>query len=139
MGTDATPVIRHAIIDLLKREHVTQTALAAKLGVTQPTVSRLLSERRRRGLTETEVADIENALGLPDGEVFRLAFGPEAISPEADEELVAVIKARAVAGERDSWRAAAWLLEHVTPARPSSPLLAEADDDDDLDLGTPLR
>ena len=55
---------------------------------------------------------------------------------DAQSTLTAVIMEAAVADHRDSWRAAAWLLNRNVPvSRPATPEIEEDDDDDDeLDL-----
>lgn len=55
---------------------------------------------------------------------------------EAESAMVAVVREVAQAQTRDSWRAAAWLLDHQSKATPPAP--EDPDDEDELErYGTP--
>ena len=49
---------------------------------------------------------------------------------EAEAAMVSVVRDVALADVKDSWRAAAWLLDHQQQAAPPTP--EEFDDDDDI-------
>lgn len=66
----ASVELMHAAAVLYFEKHATQAEVAARLGVSQATVSRLLSEARRRGMVLTEVLPVP---GGQDGLEARVA------------------------------------------------------------------
>lgn len=86
VGTRFPPGLMHAAASLYYNHDVTQAEVAQRLGVSRPTVSRLLTEARRQGIVRIEVVeplDVEGsrlaertatALGLSG--VYLSAFNP---------------------------------------------------------------
>lgn len=81
-----------------------------------------------------------NLLWVPTKRRPFAAFTIELARAEAENEssMVAVVREVALADVKDSWRAAAWLLDHQTKAAP--PTAEDFDDSDELDaMSAPSR